>query len=164
MQRNTCSALFFLCICSSFLSTHEKRTHLDFAENIKDPAPGTNPCWAHLSIKNFSRHNPPTDDLPFGDDISDRTMAPLSAGCAKNYQWDICRCVWDMVVVSIDPCRDEINEQGGRQGQSREGNGIRSFKFDFRQAPSQNLFLYRKSDCCDCNWLRGSCVKDWARW
>lgn len=53
---------------------------------------------------------------------------PLSAGCAKNYQQDICQCIWDTVVVTIDPCRDEINEHRERQGRSKEGNGIRSSK------------------------------------
>ena len=115
-----------------------KKNNLDFEKTLKILPPGQTPA-GHACQSKVSQCNPLKDGLLFADDINDRTIPHLSPGCAKNY-WDICQCIWDMVVVPSDPCRDEINEYWERQGQKRS---ILSFKLYFRQT-IEVFYLTRK--------------------
>lgn len=100
-------ALLFLSAIPS--SPHlQRKNNLDSEKTLKIQPPGQTPAGRTCQSK-LSQHNPLKDDFLSADDISDRTITHLSPGCAKITN-KTCESILDMVVVTIDPCRDETNE------------------------------------------------------
>lgn len=105
------STLLILLLCFFFFyllfpSLHTwKKNNLDCEKTLKMQPPGQTPA-GHTCQSKLSQRCSLKDDFLFADDISDTAITHLSPGCAKNYQQDICRCIWDVVSLVLVKMRN----------------------------------------------------------
>lgn len=113
-----------------------KKNNLDCEKTLKIQPQGQTPA-GHTCQSKLSQHNSLKDDFLFADDISDRTITHLSPGCAKNYQQDICQCIWDMVALILVKMRH--TEKGKDKTKREKELGL--LNLIFRQTPLSEPFL-----------------------